>query len=336
MTTTLKPERRNQNKTALRPFEIKAVEAKDRTFEGLAAAYTLDLGGDIIAPGAFTKTLAYWREKGFSIPLLNQHNYYNGIHDVLGSMVDAEERTEGLWAKFEVSQGANGDLLLDHITNKRLNGLSIGYQPVEYEINSDTGIRTLKEIRLKEVSAVIWPMNEDAIIDANSIKSLLLTKAKPKYAVGDRIIATASHMEGMKGMAGEVDEARAGSPPYYAINFDEPMGEGNPHKWLAEDEMKAEKPGHKPSMDMGKSVFSDLTEYELKESLEALTAEATARAEKANPMLTKEKADQLRNGILALRLRPLLSRTSGQNSAHLTPNEGKANESPTQEVARTV
>lgn len=246
MATAIKPERRRQIKTALRPFEIKAVTASERTFEGLAAAYSLDLGGDIIVPGAFEKTLAYWEQKGFSIPLLNQHQYYNGIHDVLGSMVEAEERPEGLWAKFEVSQGANGDLLLDHIQNKRLNGLSIGYQPVEYEINNDTGVRTLKEIRLKEVSAVIWPMNEDAVIDASSVKS----------------------------------------------------------------------------------AASEMSDDELRESLEALTAEAKARDEKANPKLPQEKAEELRARLTSSRLRSLLSRTSGQNSAHLTPTQGKHNGNP--------
>jgi hypothetical protein len=62
----------------------------------------------------------------------------------------------------------------------------------------------------------------------------------PKFKVGDRIVSLVEHMEGMKGMAGTVNEARAGSPPYYAIDFDEPMGEGNPHKWLSEDEIRAE------------------------------------------------------------------------------------------------
>lgn len=251
MTTALKPERRkNQVKTALRPFEIKGIDAKERTFEGLAAAWSLDLGGDIINPGAFAKTLTYWREKGFSIPLINQHSYYNGIHDVLGSMIEAEERTEGLWSKFEVDDGPDGDKLLRHIERKRLNGLSIGYQPVEYEVSNETGIRTLTEVRLKEVSAVIWPMNEDAVIDSNSIKSLL-----------------------------EQPEA-----------------------------------------------ITSLSDDELRETREALEREAKARAEKADPPISKEKADQLRNGILSLRLRPLLSRTSGQTSAHLTLTTGKQND----------
>ncbi|MEO7889173.1 MAG: HK97 family phage prohead protease [Vicinamibacterales bacterium] len=174
MTTTLQPERRQIRgiKVAPRPFAIKAVDSVARTFEGIAAAYSLDLGGDVIQPGAFAKTLAYWREKSTAIPLINQHNYYDGIHDVLGSMIDAEERPEGLWAKFEVDDGPDGEKLMRHIEKKRINGLSIGYEiPAGgAEVDKD-GIRQLSEIRLREVSAVIWPMNPDATIDSASIKS---------------------------------------------------------------------------------------------------------------------------------------------------------------------
>jgi HK97 family phage portal protein len=62
----------------------------------------------------------------------------------------------------------------------------------------------------------------------------------PAFSVGARVVALANHMPGMQGMAGAVAEANAGAPPYYAINFDEPMGKGNPHRWLTEDEIEAE------------------------------------------------------------------------------------------------
>ena len=60
------------------------------------------------------------------------------------------------------------------------------------------------------------------------------------FSVGSRVIALADHMKGMKGAKGVIAVARSGTPPYYAVDFDEPMGEGNPHKWLAEDEIKAD------------------------------------------------------------------------------------------------
>jgi uncharacterized protein len=220
----------------LRPFEVKAVDESSRTFEGLAATWDLDLGGDVIHKGAFRQTLDYWRTKGFAVPLIDQHRY-TSIHDVLGSMVDAEERDEGLWARFEVDEDADGDKLLRHIKNKRINGLSIGYEAVNPE-RDEHGIRHLREVRLYEVSAVLWPMNPAATIDAGSVKSLTS------------------------------DDAALAA--------------------LSDDEVKA--------------------------LLGRLDVEAKARAEAATPKLSSEQADALRARLLSLRLRPLLSGTSGQNS----------------------
>lgn len=222
---------------ALRPFEIKAVDEGSRTFEGLAATWDLDLGGDVIHRGAFAKTLTFWKERGFAIPLIDQHRY-TSIHDVLGSMVEAEERDEGLWARFEVDDDAPGQKLLRHIKNQRINGLSIGYEAVQPE-RGDNGIRHLREVKLYEVSAVLWPMNPGAQIDAGSVKSL-----------------------------------------------------------------------------------SDLTDEELRAEVARRDAEAKAAADAANPTLTPEQQDALRTLLLKTRLRPLLSRTTGQND--ITPDRENA------------
>lgn len=229
MPVTTQPDRRQSKRlaTSLRPFEIKSVDTAAHTFEGLAATWDLDLGGDVIHKGAFAKTLTFWREKGFSIPLIDLHNY-GSINDVLGSMIDAEEQDAGLWAKFEVDDGADGQKLLRHIERKRLNGLSIGYEPVAPEFD-DAGIRHLREVKLAEVSPVIWPMNPGAVFDPSSVK------------------------------------------------------------------------GYVP----------ELTDDVIGELRAALDAEATARAEKANPMLSEEKADLLRARLLSIRLRSL-SRTAGE------------------------
>jgi HK97 family phage prohead protease len=157
-----------QLKRIVTPFEVKGVNATDRTFEGLAATYDLDLGGDIIHPGAFAKTLALWKSGAFAVPLIDNHGYSSAIRNVVGSMVEAEEQEKGLWAKFEVDEDADGDKLIRHITRKRINGLSIGYEAVAPE-RDDIGIRHLKEVKLFEVSAVIWPMNPNATFDTDSV-----------------------------------------------------------------------------------------------------------------------------------------------------------------------
>lgn len=42
--------------------------------------------------------------------------------------------------------------------------LSIGYDPVAFDYDKDTGIRHLREIKLWEVSVVTWAMNPEATI----------------------------------------------------------------------------------------------------------------------------------------------------------------------------
>lgn len=65
-------------------------------------------------------------------------------------------------------------------------------------------------------------------------------KRAPSYGKSDRVVALVNHMEGMRGMAGQVVIARAGTPPYYGIRFDDQDAMPGTHKWLAEDEIEAE------------------------------------------------------------------------------------------------
>lgn len=51
-----------------------------------------------------------------------------------------------------------------------LTELSIGYDAVAFDFDSDTGVRHLKEIRLWEVSIVTWAMNDQAKVE--EVKSL--------------------------------------------------------------------------------------------------------------------------------------------------------------------
>lgn len=165
---------------AVTRFSLKALNATERTFEGLAAAWSLDDGGDVIERGAFAKTLNDWKQSGGKriIPLIDQHSY-NSVLKVVGKMLDATETEEGLLTKWEVVPGDDGDKYLTRIEGTFINGMSIGYETVQAEIESVTVdgvteyIRHLKELKLIEVSLVIWGMNPDALIDTSSVKALL-------------------------------------------------------------------------------------------------------------------------------------------------------------------
>jgi HK97 family phage prohead protease len=245
------------------PFEVKAADFESRTFEGLASTWDLDSGNDIIHKGAYKRTLSHWKSAAGRqvIPLVDQHNY-GSIRSVLGKMVDGEETDVGLHTKWQVVPGNDGDELLHRLKGGFVTGLSIGYEAVgkpEYTEEDRDGrkvrVRHLKELKLYEVSAVVFPMTEGARLDPTSVKCLtdalrngtltdeqadLLAsvfdgrKAKASYGTGDRVEALADHMDGMKGSIGVIAEVRSG--PYYGVRFE---GERRVHRWLAQDELRA-------------------------------------------------------------------------------------------------
>lgn len=169
--------KRGETKAILTPFQVKQVDAAERTFEGLASTWDLDLGGDVIHRGAFRKTLQEWRASSRVIPLIDQHNY-GSVRAVVGKLIDAKETADGLWTKYEVIDGPDGDEVLRRIEGGYVDGLSIGYRAIKIETPTEDEARRgvwrhLKEVQLREVSVVIWPMNEGARIDTDSVKSLL-------------------------------------------------------------------------------------------------------------------------------------------------------------------
>jgi len=158
-------------------FEVKETDEEQRTFRGLASTWDLDLGGDVIHRGAFKRTLDHWRRSGRVIPLLDQHNY-GSVRAVVGKLIEARETADGLDAKFQVIDGPDGDEILRRIKGGFVDGLSIGYRAIKIEEPTDEErrkgiLRHLKEIELREISVVIWPMNPNARLDVSSVKALL-------------------------------------------------------------------------------------------------------------------------------------------------------------------
>ncbi len=134
---------------------IKAIN-EDGTFEGCLSPYNnVDDGGDVVEPGAFTKTL---QENGNTVPLLWQHKQDCPI----GQLV-LEDRADGLYCKgkleLEVPEGKKAYILLKA---KIVKGLSIGYDAIKAQVV--TGVRHLKELRLWEGSVVTFPMNTMALV----------------------------------------------------------------------------------------------------------------------------------------------------------------------------
>lgn len=146
-----------KKKYLTRSFEIKSI-ADDGMFEGYGSIFHVeDHYKDVVVPGAFTKSLAAWKEKSTLPPVLWQHRHDKPV----GPYLEMYEDDIGLFVK--------GQLLVDDVSlareahallkAKAVTGLSIGYATVVDEYDRETGISTLKELDLWEVSIVTFPAN---------------------------------------------------------------------------------------------------------------------------------------------------------------------------------
>ena len=136
------------------PLDLKADDS--RTVEGLGSVFhNVDGGGDIVLPGAFTKSIQTRKPV-----MLSQHK-----HDqVVGVWDEVRETGEGLYVKGRILNTTLGNDVYELAKHGALKGLSIGYATKDSETDRKSGHRRLKELELYEVSLVTFPMNELANI----------------------------------------------------------------------------------------------------------------------------------------------------------------------------
>lgn len=146
-------------------FELESADESGE-FSGYAAVFgNKDSGGDIIEKGAFSKTI---REDFGRIKILSQHT---DCELPIGKPLELREDDKGLFIRGKISDTAKGRDIQTLMKDGVLNELSIGYDAVEFDYDSEQGVRRLKEIKLWEVSIVTWAMNDQAKID--EVKSLV-------------------------------------------------------------------------------------------------------------------------------------------------------------------
>lgn len=137
-------------------FQVKAT-GDDGTVEGYGSVFGVkDSYDDVIANGAFTKSLSEHKSAGTMPAMLWQHD----SSEPIGIWTEMVEDSKGLKIK--------GKLALDTVRGKEahallklgaLNGLSIGFVSKQWAYDKETDIRTLLEVDLWEVSLVTFPAN---------------------------------------------------------------------------------------------------------------------------------------------------------------------------------
>jgi HK97 family phage prohead protease len=207
------------------PKETGAMEVKDfrlefkeldetGAFTGIASVYGVeDLGGDVIEPNAFNKTLA---EKP-TVKILWQHDPREVIGEGAVSDNGREIIVKGrLDMDDPVAQKVYGKL-----KRKLVDALSIGFQTVKaiYEETPKGMVRHITELKLWEISIVTFPMlPQAAVLDVKdtsgdgyleAFSSLLLTfKAGRKISKdrAARLRAIADEIQALLAEAGATDE----------------------------------------------------------------------------------------------------------------------------------
>jgi uncharacterized protein len=112
----------------------------------------VDLAGDVVATGAFTASLKDWPVT--RIPMLMQHDPSRkiGVWDRL------DEDDVGLWAQGRIDASFPGAAqAAAMVRSETMRGLSIGFR-TRASVPRHGGGRVLREVALREVSLVAFPM----------------------------------------------------------------------------------------------------------------------------------------------------------------------------------
>ena len=156
-----------------RPFEIRATTDAEtpRSFEGYGSVFgTIDSYNDTIKKGAFKQTLREWKAQKKLPKLLLQHGgggmFGSNADDMvpIGKWDDMYEDDHGLFMRghlFDVETDRT-KATYAALQAGELDGLSIGFRTRKSSMDEETGVRTLTDIQLFEVSLVTFPANDPA------------------------------------------------------------------------------------------------------------------------------------------------------------------------------
>lgn len=145
------------------PLEINATSiTEDGYFEGYASVFggEPDSWGDIIEKGAFHNTLQAGGRNGNGIAML----WHHAPELPIGTWKFVQEDERGLPVGGNVDKTVTpmGIPVYSMVKKKAVRGLSIGFRTIRSDRDETTGIRTLKEIELWEISLVTFPASKQA------------------------------------------------------------------------------------------------------------------------------------------------------------------------------
>jgi len=178
------------------------------TFDRVPDSY-----GDVVARGAFAKTLSDWQASGNPIPLLFGHRTDDPRMNI-GSVIEAEEDERGLKirARFD-DENEIAQYTRKLVKEGRLTKLSFAYDTLDAApvvLADGTRANELRELKLYEISLVPIPANELTEVieakDGEHTESIVEALAEDASVSDAEPVAKADEAE-VKAPADEVDDA---------------------------------------------------------------------------------------------------------------------------------
>lgn len=157
-------------------LEVKETDVNKR--KGILSAYAtvyykpgtqdpvIDDYQDWVSPGSFTKTIADLTHaaKSKNYPYLVKNLWQHNPNWITGGVVGISEDSAGVVYESKMAKGVRlADEVLE-LADQKMIGSSFGYFATRASRDTKTGIRTIKELALQEISQVVYPANEYAPI----------------------------------------------------------------------------------------------------------------------------------------------------------------------------
>lgn len=144
---------------------------------------------DVIDPGAFTRTLQEHKARGSTPAMLFMHR----MDDAIGAWESIVEDKDGLNVKGQLCLDVQ--LIKDRYALMKmgaLRGLSIGFQPVKWELDEKAKRRTILDVDLYEMSVVTVPADPGAgVTDVKAMSNSQQSNVASKLQAASDVCDTA-------------------------------------------------------------------------------------------------------------------------------------------------
>ena len=140
------------------------------TVEAVVSVFNnIDLVGDRMMPGAFSKSLEDYQTSGRTIPFVWSHDY-DTPESYIGKVTEARETSEGLHIKAELFDTPRAQVVRELLVNRVVSEFSFAYDVVEQQKAAD-GANELLEVKLLECGPTLRGANPmTRLIDAKASK----------------------------------------------------------------------------------------------------------------------------------------------------------------------